>query len=173
MTENQHSTKKLGMMFTLAGWILGFLLLAFVFSKILDNRNNPNRSVAVSSATNYEQVTLQRNAYGHYVFDGEINHKPVTFLVDTGATTTAIPAQLGEYLGLRAGPAFNVTTANGVATAYATRLAQLKIGEIEFTDVRASLNPGMNGNEILLGMNVLGDLELIQRSDQLIIRQYF
>ena len=44
----------------------------------------------------------------------------MTFLVDTGATTTAIPAQLGEYLGLRAGPAFNVTTANGVATAYAT-----------------------------------------------------
>lgn len=161
------------MMFTLAGWILGFLLLAFFFSKILDNRNNPNRSVAMSSAANYEQVTLQRNVYGHYVFDGEINHKAVTFLVDTGATTTAIPAQLADYLGLRPGPAFNVATANGVATAYATRLAQLKIGEIEFSDLKASLNPGMNGNEVLLGMNVLQNLELIQRADQLIIRQYF
>ena len=160
-------------MFALTGWILGFLLLAFFFSKVLDNRNNPNRSVAVSSATNFEQVTLQRNVYGHYVFDGEINHKQVTFLVDTGATTTAIPAQLGEYLGLRPGPAFSVTTANGIATAYVTRLAQLKIGEIEFSDLKASLNPGMKGNEILLGMNVLRNLELIQRGDQLIIRQYF
>lgn len=161
------------MMFTLAGWILGFLLLATFFSKVLDNRSNPNRSVAVSSATNYEQVTLQRNVYGHYVFDGEINHKPVTFLVDTGATTTAIPAELSEYLDLSAGPAFNVATANGIATAYATRLQQLKIGTIEFKDVKASLNPGMNGNKILLGMNVLQNLELIQRSDKLIIRQYF
>ena len=173
MTENQHSTKKLGMMFTLLGWILGFLLLAFFFTKVLDNRNNPNRSVAISSAANYQQVTLQRNAYGHYVFDGEINHRPVTFLVDTGATTTAIPAQLGEYLELLPGPAFKVTTANGVATAYATRLQQLRIGDIEFHDIKASLNPGMSGNEILLGMNVLRNLELIQRSDQLIIRQYF
>ncbi len=148
-------------------------MLALIFSKVLDNRNNPNRSVAVSTTANYHQVTLQRNVYGHYVFDGEINHKPVTFLVDTGATTTAIPAQLGEYLGLRPGPAFNVATANGIATAYVTRLDQLKIGEIEFNDVKASLNPGMNGNEILLGMNVLRNLELIQRSDQLIIRQYF
>jgi hypothetical protein len=33
-----HSTKKLGMMFTAAAWILGFLLLALVFSRILDQQ---------------------------------------------------------------------------------------------------------------------------------------
>ncbi|MCP4430045.1 MAG: TIGR02281 family clan AA aspartic protease [Gammaproteobacteria bacterium] len=173
MTENQHSTKKLGMMFTLVGWILGFLLLALFFTEVLDSRNNPNRSVATSSTANFQQVILQRNPHGHYVFDGEINHKRVTFLVDTGATTTAIPAQLGNYLDVQPGPAFKVRTANGVATAYATRLAQMKLGDIEFSDVEASLNPGMNGKEILLGMNILRNLELIQRSDQLIIRQYY
>ena len=160
-------------MFTLAGWILGFLLLALVFTEILDYRNNPNRSVATSKTTHFQEVVLQRNPYGHYIFDGEINHKPVTFLVDTGATTTAIPAQLGEYLGVRPGPAFQVMTANGVATAYAAMLSQLKLGDIEFNNVKASLNPGMGGNEILLGMNILRNLELIQRADQLIIRQYF
>jgi aspartyl protease family protein len=168
----QHSTKKLGMMFTLSGWIIGFLILALIFSKILDDQNNPNRSVATSQSSQFQQIVLQRNRYGHYVFDGEINAKPVTFLVDTGATTTSIPANLQKYLRLKAGPAFNVWTANGVATAYMTRLDELKMGEILLSDIKASLNPGLPGDAILLGMNVLKRMELIQRGDSLIIRQY-
>ncbi|MCP4432877.1 MAG: TIGR02281 family clan AA aspartic protease [Gammaproteobacteria bacterium] len=160
-------------MFALGGWILGFLVLGIFFTKVLDDRNNPNRSVATSTAENFQEVVLKRNPYGHYVFDGEINHLPVTFLVDTGATTTAIPAQIGEYLKLERGASFNVTTANGIARAYSTRLQQLKLGDITLKNVAASLNPGMTGNEILLGMNVLKHMELIQRSNMLIIRRYF
>ena len=77
-----------------------------------------------------------------------------------------------NYLQLKVGPAFNVSTANGVATAYITRLDELKMGEILFTDIKASLNPGLPDDEILLGMNVLKRLELVQRGDSLIIRQY-
>jgi len=116
---------------------------------------------------------LLGNRYGHYVFDGEINAKPVTFLVDTGATTTSIPASLQKYLQLRAGPAFSVSTVNGIATAYMTRLDELKMGEIRLTDIEASLNPGLPNDTILLGMNVLKNLELVQRGDTLIIRQYY
>jgi len=168
----QHSTKKLGMMFTLSGWIIGFLLLALIFSNILDYQANPNQSVATSQSSQFKQIKLERNHYGHYVFDGEINGKPVTFLVDTGATTTSIPANLQKYLGLKAGPAFNVSTANGIATAYMTRLDELKMGEIRLTDIKASLNPGLPDNSILLGMNVLKRMEMVQRGDTLIIRQY-
>jgi aspartyl protease family protein len=167
----EHSTKKLGMMFTLSGWIIGFLILALIFSNILDDQANPNRSVATSQSSQFKQIELERNRYGHYVFDGEINGKPVTFLVDTGATTTSIPANLQKYLQLKAGPEFNVSTANGIATAYMTRLDELKMGEIRLTDVKASLNPGL-ADGILLGMNVLKHMELVQRGDTLIIRQY-
>ncbi|MCP3687168.1 MAG: TIGR02281 family clan AA aspartic protease [Gammaproteobacteria bacterium] len=172
MNEDPHSTKKLGMMFTLGGWILGFLLLGLVFSKILDNRNNPNQSVSTSSTGAYQEVVLQRNPYGHYLFDGEINHKPVTFMIDTGATTTAIPFNLKEYLQLRAGAEFTVSTANGDTSAFTTHIAVLKLGDIVLHDVRASLNPGFNAKEILLGMNVLKHMELIQRGKTLIIRRY-
>ncbi len=168
----QHSTKKLGMMFTLSGWIIGFLLIALVFSKILDHQDNPNQSVATSISAQSVEIVLQRNRYGHYVFDGEINGKTVTFLVDTGATMTSIPANLEKYLQLKVGRAFNVSTANGVATAYMTRLDELKMGEILLSDIKASLNPGLPGDAILLGMNVLKRMELIQRGDSLIIRQY-
>ena len=172
MTDNPHSTKKLGMMFTLSGWILGFLLLGLVFYKILDFRDNPNQFVATNQTSNYQEIVLDRNHQGHYVFDGEINGKTVTFIVDTGATTTAIPADLMDYLQLEAGQAFTVSTANGPATAYSTRISELKLGDIVLKGTRASLNPGMHMSEILLGMNILKHMELIQRDDVLIIRRY-
>lgn len=168
----QHSTKKLGMMFTACAWALALFLLVLMFSGILDKQRNPNRSLASTQTGEYRQVVLTRNRYGHYVFDGEINHKKVTFLVDTGATTTSIPGNLQAYLGLKAGSAISMSTANGVSTAYLTRLDQLAIGAIEFTDVRAAIAPGFSGDEVLLGMNLLGQMELIQRDDELIIRQY-
>jgi aspartyl protease family protein len=40
------------------------------------------------------------------------------------------------------------------------------------TDIRAHLNPGLRDDEILLGMEVLKHMEMIQRGDFLIIRQY-
>ena len=167
-----HSTKKLGMMFTAAAWILGFLLLALVFSKILDQQNNPNQSISTLATADFQEVVLLRNRNGHYVFDGEINQHKVTFLVDTGATTTAIPGSMQQTLGLKAGPATSVSTANGLTTAYLTHLDQLSIGAIELYDVNASIIPGMGVDEVLLGMNVLKHFELVQSGKQLIIRQY-
>ena len=167
-----HSTKKLGMMFTTAGWILGFLLLALVFGRILDQQNNPNQSIATVQGAGSQEIVLLRNRNGHYVFDGEINHQKVTFLVDTGATTTAIPAHLQQTLGLKAGAPASVSTANGITTAYLTRLDQLALGDIELHNVKASIIQGMAVDEVLLGMNVLKNFELIQRGNHLIIRQY-
>jgi aspartyl protease family protein len=168
----QHSTKKLGMMFTVSGWILGFLLLAMIFSKVVDHQSNPNQSVATSQSSQFKEIVLERNRYGHYVFDGEINGKSVTFLVDTGATEISIPANLQTYLQLKAGRSFSVSTANGVVSVYSTRLEELKLGEILLTDIKAHLNPGLPDDQILLGMNVLKNMELVQRGDSLIIRQY-
>jgi aspartyl protease family protein len=168
----EHSTKKLGMMFTVAGWILGFLLLALVFTRILDQQNNPNQSVSTVLGAGTQEILLQRNRSGHYVFNGEINHQQITFLVDTGATITAIPAHLQQKLGLKSGPATSVSTANGVTTAYLTRLDQLALGDIQLNDVKASIIEGMAVDEVLLGMNVLKHFELIQRGNHLIIRQY-
>jgi aspartyl protease family protein len=143
-----------------------------VFAKILDQQNNPNQSISTLATGEFQEVVLLRNRNGHYVFDGEINRHKVTFLVDTGATITAIPGGLQRTLGLKAGPAISMSTANGLTTAYLTRLDQLAIGEIELFDINASIIPGMGVDEVLLGMNVLKHFELIQRGKQLIIRQY-
>ena len=167
-----HSTRKMGMMFTAAAWVVAFALLALMFSKILDWQNNPNQSVSTLDTGEFMEIVLKRSRNGHYVFDGEVNRKRVTFLVDTGATTTAIPGKLQQELGLVAGPALSVATANGKTTAYLTSLEQMAIGGIELYDVNATIIADMGVDEILLGMNVLRHFELVQRGDELIIRQY-
>ena len=90
-------------------------------------------------------------------------------------TVDRVPASIqvgGRELGLRVGPETSVSTANGIATAYLTRLDQLGIGGIEMLDVDATIIDNMGDNEVLLGMNVLKHFELVQRGDRLIIRQY-
>ena len=168
----EHSTKKLGMMFTIAAWVLAFVLMSLVFTGILDRMNNPNQSVNTVDTGKFREIVLTRNRSGHYLFDGEVNHHKVTFLVDTGATKTAIPGNLQRELGLEAGPATSVSTANGIATAYLTRIDQLGLGGIEMSNVDATIIDNMGGDEVLLGMNVLKHFELVQRGDKLIIRQY-
>jgi len=113
---------------------------------------------------------LTRNRQGHYVFNGYINDHPVTFMIDTGATVTSIPRALSQRLGLRKQYRYQVETANGVSDAWSTRLDSLRIGDIRFNNVQASINPGFQGDAVLLGMNVLKNLEMIQRGDSLILR---
>lgn len=165
-----HSTRKLGVTFTWLGWIIGFFMLALVFDRILEHQLNPNQQVNTVQSGDYQEIILKRNRQGHYLFNGQINGQTVTFLVDTGATVTSIPSELGDRLGLRRGQRYGVLTASGTSYAYSTRIESLKLGEIEFRNIEASLNPGMQMNEILLGMNVLKHLELIQRGDVLILR---
>jgi len=145
--------------------ILGMLYLFFENS--LQARNNPNRGLQVAPGA---ELVLQRGRGGHYVFPGEINGQPVTFLLDTGATLVSVPAHLAGGLELEAGAHQQSVTANGTVDTRATRIAALAFGPFMLRDVRASLNPGMADDQILLGMSVLKQLEFTQRGDTLVLR---
>ena len=64
-----------------------------------------------------------------------------------------------------------VSTANGTVTVYATTLDEINIGEIKLRDIKADINPHMDGDEILLGMSFLKHLSVIHQGDELTIRQ--
>ena len=115
-------------------------------------------------------MRLRANPRGHYVASGLVNGRDVTLLVDTGATSVAVPEAMAARLGLRRGPEITLRTANGDATGYLTRIDQLQLGSLVFKDVSASIAPGLNG-EILLGMSALGSVEFTQRNGVLTLRQ--
>ena len=119
--------------------IVSFIgLMAWLFSQQIDEQRNPNQAPTGSTTpTGATQVRLQRNRQGHYIANGEINGARAEFIVDTGATDVAVSAEVARRAGLVAGPAVAVTTANGRATAYVTRIDELKLGTIVEHNVRA------------------------------------
>ena len=113
------------------------------------------------------EVLINQHASGHYIFIGEINGKEVKFLLDTGATTIAVPVGLANYLKLPFGESFYSSTANGNSLSYASKAKNVKVGEISLSNVDAAVPTGMKGDEILLGMSFLKDLKLIQEDRKL------
>ena len=61
-------------------------------------------------------IEIRRAADGHYHWPGTINGRPVEFLIDTGASGTAIPAALATRLGLVSDGQVQSSTAGGDVT---------------------------------------------------------
>ncbi|HSH30358.1 MAG TPA: TIGR02281 family clan AA aspartic protease [Thiohalobacter sp.] len=171
MNPPSPSPPRLGKGMIILAWVLALSLLTWLFNGYLERRHNPNQQVISRSGPDGgTEIVLRRNDYGHYVTSGEINGQPVRFMIDTGASDVAIPADIAARLGLERGRAVRYQTANGFATGYLTRLDQLAIGDLVVRDVRASINPTYRSEDILLGMSVLRRLEFTQRGDRLILR---
>ena len=151
-----------------AGLMLAFIMLVFLFTHVLEQRENPNRLAVLSAQT--DELELLSNINGQYLAEGWINGKPVTFLLDTGATHIAVPAKLATAAGLVLQREETVSTAAGLATAWGTHIDSLRLGPFLFSDLRGVVIPNMNGNTILLGMNALKQLDIIQRDGKLILR---
>jgi aspartyl protease family protein len=162
----------------LGGWMyIGFwiLLLGFMvmfFNRWLDHERNPNQQLALRTGENgVHVVELKRNRMGHYHVTGSINGHTVEFMLDTGATDIAIPAAVADEIGLQRHGRYESNTANGVTYGYATRLEQVRVGDIALRDLEASILPNMGDDVVLLGMNFLKKIEFTQRGDTLILRQ--
>ncbi|ANQ83174.1 TIGR02281 family clan AA aspartic protease [Azoarcus olearius] len=171
MSNTDHAdTRRLG---RVMAWLAALALLGLLwlyFENELEHRNNPNRGLVADPGGGAELV-LKRNRAGHYVAPGTINGRPVTFLLDTGASQVSVPARLADQLDLKPGAPAQVMTANGAVQVRLTRIDELVLGPFRVRGVQGHLNPGMNAHdEILLGMSVLKALEFTQRGDTLILR---
>ncbi len=161
---------RLGRGFLWLGWIAGLALLYSLFAGPVERRMDPNRRLDALQTAEFAEVRLRADGAGHYRAPGEINGHAVRFMLDTGATDVAIPGHLAAELGLVAGQPIQVHTARGVGRAYRTRIQTLSIGPIELRNLSGTIAPEMQG-EVLLGMNVLGRLEMEQRERVLTLRQ--
>lgn len=167
--DNQNSHPSAKIMVVLA-WICAIGLLTYGFNDLLSKQANPNTAPQSFRDGTTVEVRLKRNRHGHYVTTGTINGVTVEFMVDTGATDVSVPAHLARQLNLKAGRAAYANTANGTVRIAQSSINQLTIGDMVLYNVDANLNPGMQGDQILLGMSVLKQLEFTQRGDWLYLR---
>lgn len=107
-------------------------------------------------------VEIQRGDDGHYHWPGTINGRPVDFLIDTGATGTALSADLARELGLETLGTVQSGTAAGVVTGQVVRADLALEGGVTAERLRMVALAGL-GDRPLLGMDVLGRLRWSQQ----------
>ena len=164
--------KRIGIGMMIVAWMLFLGLMYFVFRGHLSEQYNPNRQVKTITTDAVNTIVLTRNRNNHYVLNGKINGSTATFLLDTGATEVTLPLNLAKQLGLRLLSRIYVQTANGLVTAYQTKIDTLTMGSITLHDVYALINTGEQGKTVLLGMSALKHLTLTQRGNEMVITQH-
>lgn len=108
-----------------------------------------------------QTVTLAADAQGHFFADGVINGGTVRFIVDTGATTIALPAADAARLRIdyRRGQRGMIQTANGPAAAYVVKFDAVRLGNLELNNVEGVVME--SGLPVaLLGMSFLNRVDM-------------
>lgn len=109
----------------------------------------------------WNRITVPADPRGHFLLTAEVNGTPVTFLVDSGASTVVLSPEDARRIGmpparLRFTERFN--TANGTVRAAPVELREIRIGQLAQRSVPASVNEAPMGVS-LLGMTFLNRLE--------------
>ena len=167
-----QTEKKMGRTMLTISWVIALAGLTYFFGTWEKDQYNPNRAIQSANHSGTVEIQLKRNRHNHYVATGLVNNQKVVFLLDTGATHVSVPDAIANKLGLVRGTQSLAITANGTVKTWQTRIDTLQLGDITLRNVSASINPGMQTEEILLGMSALKQLEFTQRGDVLTIKQY-
>jgi len=126
------------------------------------------------AASTGNSVTLKADARGHFLADGQVNGGSVRFLVDTGATTVALPAADARRLGIdyRKGQRGTVQTAGGPTAAYKVTLDTVRVGDIAINAVDAVvIEAGLPF--ALLGMSFLNRTEMKREGETMVLTKRF
>ena len=127
-----------------------------------------------SAASGAQSVTLAAGTGGHFIADGLVNSGTVRFIVDTGATTVALPGSVATRLGIdyHKGIRSVSQTANGQTQVYLVRLNSVRVGGIELQNVDAVVfEEGLS--VALLGMSFLNRVEMRQESGRMTMTRRF
>lgn len=108
-----------------------------------------------------ETIELKRQDDGHYWIKVEVNGNPVNFMIDSGATTTAMNAASALEAAVDVdnnGYPIIISTANGHVTAKRGSIQSLKVGPHAMINHSVVVSESF-GDTNVLGMNFLDSLQ--------------
>nr|WP_315459236.1 TIGR02281 family clan AA aspartic protease [uncultured Sphingorhabdus sp.] len=147
-------------------WVAIFAALFAIFSfrfefiQIWERMKADISGVSGQSVTG-ETIQVRRQDDGHYWLLVDVNNNPVRFMIDSGATTTAVNANTAKETGIKIeanGYPIILSTANGRVTAQRGSVDSLKIGSHELQQHQVVVSESF-GDVNVLGMNFLDSMK--------------
>lgn len=134
----------------------------------------PGSPLSVGDGEGGAVVMIDKSSNGHFEARAGVNDTTITFMVDTGASTTVLTqndARRAGYDPSTLSYVVPISTANGTATAARVTADRIAVGDIVRGNVpMLVVQPGML-DQSLLGMNFIGTLSGFEvRGDRLILR---
>lgn len=108
---------------------------------------------------------------GHFWLRAEVNGVSAAFMIDTGATLTAVSDTVAARAGLeprRGGIPIRLNTANGTISAQITSIDELRFGSVAARGLDAVMAPNL-GETNVIGMNLLSRLKSWRVEDNVLI----
>jgi aspartyl protease family protein len=121
-----------------------------------------------------KRIVLPADSRGHFMTQGAINGRAVSFMLDTGATTVAMSAADAQRIGLdySKGQRVRINTANGVANGYRLRLSSVRVGDVEVYDIDAIVSE-QSMPYVLLGNSFINRFSMRRDLDELILEKRY
>ena len=118
------------------------------------------------------RIVLPVGSGGHYTAMGAINGHSVPFLVDTGATTIAMGADVANRIGLDPADSTQsaAMTANGAVATRTITLRQVTIGDVTVYNVEAMVMPQAMP-VVLLGNSFLSRFQVRLDNDTMVLEK--
>lgn len=147
-------------------WIAIFAALFAIFSfrfefKAVWERVKADICGTAGQSVSGDEITIKRQDDGHYWLQLDVNGKPVRFMIDSGATTTAVNGNTARETGIEVdtnGYPLFLSTANGRVTAQRGVIQSLKIGRHEVGPHNVVVSESF-GDTNVLGMNFLDSMQ--------------
>jgi aspartyl protease family protein len=120
------------------------------------------------------RIVLPADSRGHFMTQGAINGRAVTFMLDTGATSIALSADDAQRIGLdySKGQRVQMNTANGVSSGYKLRLQSVRVGDVEVYDIDAIVSPEPMPF-VLLGNSFINRFSMRRDADQMVLEKRY
>jgi aspartyl protease family protein len=117
-------------------------------------------------------LVIPRSRDGHFYALGEINGRPVRFLVDTGASLVTVSHQFARQASISGGQPTVFRTANGELNGSVVSGITVSVGPMTVTGLR--LGVGLQGHDddaALLGQSFLSKFDVVLQKNQMILQR--
>lgn len=125
----------------------------------------------VATVSGADEVTIPRSRDGHYYVAGSINGHPLTFMVDTGASTVAVSADFARAANLPRGYPLRFQTAGGSTEGELVQNQTVEAGGLSLSNVDVGVGIRLDApDHALLGQSFLRHVDVLQSGDRLVLK---